>query len=189
MPTHIKTRKTRQPANSLTCQLANSPTRNPPTRQPVNSPTRQPTNSLTRQPANSLTRQLANPATLDWTVSEVTYDCSLKNVTLETKISYFYSMNKEQVSELLLDYFKGYSVSKLGLFGSFRRGEERPESDIDVLILFNQPVGLLEFVGMQQELSELVGRKVDLVSDRAIKNEKLRRYIESDLELLYDAKG
>jgi hypothetical protein len=98
-------------------------------------------------------------------------------------------MNKEQVTKILLDYFRSYKISRLGLFGSFRRGEERPESDIDVLVSFNQPLGLLEFVGIQQELTKLVGRKIDLVSDRAIKNEKLRNYIEEDLELIYNAKG
>lgn len=68
----------------------------------------------------------------------------------------------------------------VGIFGSYARGEENESSDLDILIDFDLKVNLLELIGMEQELSELLGIKVDLISLRSV-NQSLRPYIESDL--------
>ena len=70
-----------------------------------------------------------------------------------------------------------WKVSELALFGSARRGELRPDSDIDLLVTFAPDAGwsLLDHVRMQEELSEMLERKVDLVSRRGI--ERSRNYI------------
>jgi uncharacterized protein len=60
-------------------------------------------------------------------------------------------------------------VKSLQLFGSVVRGEARPESDIDILVEFSRPIGLLAFVGLKHRLSDLVGRPVDLVTPDALK--------------------
>jgi len=60
-------------------------------------------------------------------------------------------------------------VKSLKLFGSVVRGEARPESDIDILVEFSRPVGLLAFVGLKNRLAELLGRPVDLVTPEALK--------------------
>lgn len=60
-------------------------------------------------------------------------------------------------------------VKSLKLFGSVVRGEDRPESDIDILVEFSRPVGLLAFVRLKQRLTELLGRPVDLVTPEALK--------------------
>jgi len=64
-----------------------------------------------------------------------------------------------------------YHVRELSIFGSAVRGEMRLDSDIDVLVDFlpQAPIGLLEYAGLMLDLSELLGRKVDLVSKRALK--------------------
>ena len=52
----------------------------------------------------------------------------------------------------------------VGVFGSYARGEENDNSDLDILIDFDIKVDLLELIGLEQELSELLGIKVDLVT-------------------------
>ncbi len=61
-------------------------------------------------------------------------------------------------------------VKSLKLFGSVVRGEAGPESDIDILVEFSRPIGLLAFVGLKQRLAELLGRPVDLVTPEALKS-------------------
>jgi predicted nucleotidyltransferase len=66
----------------------------------------------------------------------------------------------------LLDAF---GIARLSLFGSFARDESRDDSDVDLLVEFNRPIGLFEFVRLQRQLGELVGHHVDLVTAAALK--------------------
>jgi predicted nucleotidyltransferase len=62
-----------------------------------------------------------------------------------------------------------YKVKRLGLFGSAARGEVKAESDIDILVEFESPVGFFYFIRLENLLSKALGKKVDLVSGKAIK--------------------
>ena len=62
-----------------------------------------------------------------------------------------------------------HGVSSLGIFGSFVRGEHRKGSDLDVLVEFDRPIGLFEFVAVERYISELLGVEVDLVMRDALK--------------------
>jgi len=62
-----------------------------------------------------------------------------------------------------------YKVKEIGVFGSFVRGETKASSDIDILVEFSEPVGLFKFMELEEYLEELLGRKVDLVSKKALK--------------------
>jgi len=62
-----------------------------------------------------------------------------------------------------------YYVKSLSLFGSVARDEAQPDSDIDILVEFRQPVGLFHFIALQQRLEELLGCKVDLGTPRSLK--------------------
>lgn len=75
-------------------------------------------------------------------------------------------MNRQEIIDALRIYFNTQPVLKAWLFGSFSRGEETRESDVDIIVLLDkrQPIGLRYF-GMWSELEELLGRKVDLVSE------------------------
>jgi len=66
---------------------------------------------------------------------------------------------------------KRYGIKRLGIFGSYLRGEVKEKSDLDILVEFEQDVdiGLLKFVGMENYLSDLLGVKVDLVDKSALK--------------------
>lgn len=62
-----------------------------------------------------------------------------------------------------------YQVAKLGIFGSFARGEAKETSDVDILVEFNETVDLFHFIRLQHYLSEILGREVDLVTPDALK--------------------
>lgn len=72
-----------------------------------------------------------------------------------------------------------YPISRLGVFGSIVRGEATPDSDVDILVEFSAPVGL-EFVDLAEELEEILGHRVDLVSRDAIKP-RVWPYIKEDV--------
>ena len=59
----------------------------------------------------------------------------------------------------------------IGLFGSYARGEETPESDVDLLVRFEEGATLFDFVGLSDYLNDLLGIKVDLVTDQALRKE------------------
>jgi len=62
-----------------------------------------------------------------------------------------------------------FGVSSLGLFGSYVRDEQTPESDIDLLVTFGSAPSLIRFLALEQLLSETLGAKVDLVMRSALK--------------------
>ena len=62
-----------------------------------------------------------------------------------------------------------YGVASFALFGSYVRGDERPDSDIDVLVTFDDPPGLLGFVALENKLSDLLDHPVDLVVRESLK--------------------
>ncbi len=62
-----------------------------------------------------------------------------------------------------------YSVSSIGVFGSFSRGEDKKSSDVDILVEFSEPVGMFKFIELEEYLSKLIGKKVDLVTKNALK--------------------
>jgi len=65
--------------------------------------------------------------------------------------------------------FERYGVSSVSLFGSIARGEPTEESDIDLLVEFSRPIGLLQFVELKRILEEVFERSVDLVTPKALK--------------------
>ena len=92
---------------------------------------------------------------------------------------------RDKVTPLLKPYAK-----RISLFGSYARGEETTESDIDLLVALkpfeNRPVlGLFEFIKLEQELTEKLGREVDLVTEEGL-NSRRNPYIEKDRVVLYE---
>ena len=64
---------------------------------------------------------------------------------------------------------KQFKVKEIGIFGSIVRGEDKETSDVDILVEFEEPIGLFKFLELEEYLSDLIGRKVDLVSKKALK--------------------
>ena len=82
-------------------------------------------------------------------------------------------MEKEKIIEIInaeTPFLRNtYHIKKIGLFGSVARGDAREESDIDILVEFEIPIGFFDFIRLETFLSKILGKKVDLVSSRAIK--------------------
>lgn len=66
-------------------------------------------------------------------------------------------------------FARDYAVRRFGVFGSVVRGDQTEASDIDILVDFIKPIGLFTFVRLEEELTKLLKRKVDLVTPRALK--------------------
>ncbi len=62
-----------------------------------------------------------------------------------------------------------YGITELGLFGSYARGEQTSESDLDVLVTFEEPVTLFDLVRLENELTDMLGVPVDLVPKESLK--------------------
>lgn len=80
-------------------------------------------------------------------------------------------MNIHSVSQLLHNHqsdLDQFAVKSLAVFGSVARGEATDRSDIDLLVEFNQPIGLFEFIRLKNYLENLIGSKVDLVTPDAL---------------------
>ena len=76
---------------------------------------------------------------------------------------------KEIIKQNKKTLVEKYQVKEIGIFGSYVRGEEDKISDIDILVEFKEPVGLFEFMDLEEYLEELLGTRVDLVSKKALK--------------------
>ena len=76
-------------------------------------------------------------------------------------------MSEQTLISIIADYFKTQPVLKAWLFGSYARGEDTPESDVDLLVEFDHssPIGLFAYARMWRELEERLGCQVDLVED------------------------
>lgn len=91
-------------------------------------------------------------------------------------------MEIEEIKNKIIPIFKKYDVKRASIFGSFVRGEERGDSDIDILVEFKGEKSLLDLAGLKIELEEKLGRKVDvltynslhpLLKDKILKEQKV----------------
>ncbi|MFC1713707.1 nucleotidyltransferase family protein [Candidatus Poribacteria bacterium] len=99
-------------------------------------------------------------------------------------------MKPERVNiteEQIADFCQRNHIRKFAFYGSVLRDDFRPDSDIDVLVEFepDQPIGLMEVVGMERRLSELMGRKVDLRTPKEL-SRYFRDKVISEAETLYE---
>lgn len=91
--------------------------------------------------------------------------------------------------QLIAEYFKTQPVLKAWLFGSYARGEQHPDSDVDILVVFDQETGkgvsLLKHIGIALDLEDLLGKKVDLITDGTLLP-LFRESVEKDKVLIYE---
>ena len=84
---------------------------------------------------------------------------------MQRDVTYLRDILREHLPSLA----RRYCVASLGLFGSYVRHENRPDSDLDVLVTFSEAPGLLRLIELENHLSDLLGVKVDLVMRDALK--------------------
>jgi hypothetical protein len=89
-----------------------------------------------------------------------------------------------QIKRKIMPILKRYGVIKAALFGSVVRGDERKDSDIDILVDIEKDIGLLEFIGLKQDLEDALGHPVDLVEYGTIKPLLRDRILSEQVVLL-----
>ncbi len=95
------------------------------------------------------------------------------------------------ITQQIRDYLATQPVLKAWVFGSFARGEERPDSDIDLLVTFdrqNAKVGLLKYASMILDLEKILGKEVDLVEEGALLP-YAERTVNRDKKLIYERRS
>ena len=92
-------------------------------------------------------------------------------------------MNRAEVLDLLRTHKprleQRFGVTKLALFGSFARDQASERSDVDILVHFDGPATSKTYFGVQFYIEDLLGRQVDLVTEKALRKE-LRPYVERE---------
>lgn len=74
-----------------------------------------------------------------------------------------------QLRALQPELKRRYPIREMGVFGSYVRGEQREDSDLDVLVELGDGITLIDYVGLQLELSDALGLKVDLANKKTLK--------------------
>jgi uncharacterized protein len=90
-------------------------------------------------------------------------------------------MDQSEIKNIILSHLKEYIPVSIGIFGSYARGENKKGSDIDVLVEFKESLSLLTLIKIENDLSDLLGIRVDLVTTGAIKNKRIKKSIRKDL--------
>lgn len=92
-------------------------------------------------------------------------------------------MISSKQQNLILEITSKFKPRMVGVFGSYARGENKRNSDLDILIDFEQQLNLLEIIGLEHELTDRLGIKVNLITLRSL-NPQLKDYVGKDLILL-----
>jgi len=77
-------------------------------------------------------------------------------------------MNREDVFKKLASLLRDRGAVKVAVFGSYVKGKEKPDSDIDVIVEFAERKSLLELVKIEREVTEGLGIRVDLLTEKSI---------------------
>ena len=86
----------------------------------------------------------------------------------------------------LAEICREHGVTRLRVFGSAARGEERPDSDIDIIVDFGMPVGFFGVIRFEDALSEFFGRSVDLVTEPGL-SPFIRENVIASAAIIFDA--
>jgi len=93
-------------------------------------------------------------------------------------------MSMEEIEASLVSFLGNHGARRIGVFGSYARGEQRPDSDLDILVDFSDRKSLLTLIRIERELSETLGIKVDLLTEQSISPYLLDR-IKAELKVIY----
>lgn len=94
----------------------------------------------------------------------------------------FITSRQKSLNEIVKDN----QISYLALFGSHARGEQKGDSDLDLLINFKKPVDFFELYDVEQKLAKLFNKKIDLVTTKGL-SKYIRPYILNDLQVIYES--
>ena len=96
-------------------------------------------------------------------------------------------MNPSERNKTLVSFLTKHGANKIGIFGSVARGEERIDSDIDILIEFKKTPSLFEVVRIEQEISDIIGKKVELITEKSL-SPYIKDSVLKEVVILYEEK-
>jgi predicted nucleotidyltransferase len=94
-------------------------------------------------------------------------------------------MTIEEVKKKTVPILERYGVTYAAVFGSLARGEDRPQSDVDILVRLGRPTGMVGYMQLVGKLEEILRKKVDLVTEQSL-NKRVRPYVLPDLKIIYE---
>jgi len=94
-------------------------------------------------------------------------------------------LNRKDIEIKVIPLLKKYEIKKAALFGSYARGEEREDSDVDILVEMGKEKSLLDLAGLQIDISELLKRKADVITYSSI-HRRLKKIILKDARVFYE---
>jgi predicted nucleotidyltransferase len=90
----------------------------------------------------------------------------------------------EDVRSVVAPILRKHGIGRAGVFGSFARGKVGKDSDVDLLVEIKDDLSLLDVIGIQQEIEEAVGRKVDLVEYETVKPLIKKKVLREEVSIL-----
>ena len=94
-------------------------------------------------------------------------------------------MTINEVKQKITPVLEEYDVEYAGVFGSVARGEDRPESDVDILVRLGSPTGMFRYMRLVKVLEQSLSKKVDLVTENSL-NKFVKPYVLADLKTIYE---
>jgi predicted nucleotidyltransferase len=88
----------------------------------------------------------------------------------------------EEINEVIQrhkdEFREQFGLKKIGIFGSYTRGEQKEDSDVDILIELEKPISFVKFIKFENILSNLLGLRIELVTKKALKPHIGKRILE-----------
>lgn len=97
------------------------------------------------------------------------------------------AMQVAEIKKRAEPVLRSFGIKRAAVFGSAARGEDRPDSDVDLLIAFGKPTGMIEYMRFLYEMERILQKKVDVVTEKSV-NKFVRPHVERDLVTIYEAR-
>ena len=94
-------------------------------------------------------------------------------------------MTVEEIRQQASPVLEQHGVTYAAVFGSVARGEQRQDSDIDILVRLGRPTGMIGYMQLVEGLEQSLNKKIDLVTEQSL-NQHVRPYIMPDLKTIYE---
>ncbi len=93
-------------------------------------------------------------------------------------------MKIEKIKKKITPILKKNKIVRAGIFGSYARGEEKKNSDIDILVQPPKEMSLFDFVGVRLEIEDELGRKIDIVSYNALHPKLKKQILKEEIRII-----
>ena len=94
-------------------------------------------------------------------------------------------MSVSEITSKLSSIFRSAGIEYAAVFGSVARGEDKPGSDVDILVRLGKPMGMFAYMDFIEKMEQSLKRKVDLVTEKSL-NKFIKPYITPDLMTIYE---